>query len=68
MMGYAFKTMGVRRIIAEVNTRNDKSNRLVECLGMRCEAEHKEIFPNKADQNKYEDFYVYAMLSKEFEE
>ena len=29
MMGYAFKNMGVRRIIAEVNTRNDKSNRLV---------------------------------------
>ena len=46
-MDYAFKNMGVRRIIAEVNTRNDKSNRLVERLGMRREAEHKEIFPNK---------------------
>lgn len=67
MMAYAFKNMGVRRIIAEVNTRNDKSNRLVERLGMRREAEHKEIFPNKADQNKYEDFYVYAVLAKEFE-
>lgn len=67
MMAYAFKNIGVRRIIAEVNTRNDKSNRLVERLGMRREAEHKEIFPSKADKNKYEDFYVYAVLAREFE-
>lgn len=34
---------------------------------MRREAVHKEIFPNKTDKNKYEDFYVYAVLAREFE-
>lgn len=68
MMTYAFKELGVRRIIAEVNTRNEKSIRLIERLGMRKEAEHKEIFPRKDDANAYEDFLVYAILKKEFEQ
>lgn len=68
MMAYAFKELGVRRIIAEVNTRNEKSVRLIERLGMRKEAEHKEIFPRKDDANVYEDVLVYAILKKEFEQ
>ncbi len=66
MMKYAFTALGVRRIFAEIDTRNDKSIRLVERVGMRREAEHKELFPRKENNNIYNDFYVYAILKKEF--
>ncbi len=65
MMEYAFNNMGVRRIFAEVNARNIKSIKLIEGLGMRREAEHKEIYPRKEDNNIYDDFYVYAVLKNE---
>lgn len=67
MMDYAFHVMGARRIFAEINTRNTKSIKLAERLGMRKEAEHKEMFPTKENENIFDDFYVYAMLKKEFE-
>lgn len=67
MMNYAFYTLGVRRIFAEINTRNKKSIRLAERLRMRREAEHKEMFPRKEDVNIYDDFYVYALLKKRLE-
>ncbi len=67
MMEYAFFTLGVRRIIAMVNTRNEKSIRLLERLGMRKEAFHKEIFPRKENQEVFDDFYVYATLRSECE-
>ncbi len=67
MMDYAFHNMGVRRIFAEINARNTKSIKLAERLGMRKEAEHKEMFPRKENENIFDDFYVYALLKKEFE-
>lgn len=66
MLAYAFSVLGVRRVFAEINTRNIKSVRLAERLGMRREAEHKELFPRKEDKNTFDDFYVYALLKKEF--
>lgn len=66
MLKYAFETLGVRRIFAEIDTRNSKSVNLVERLGMRREAEHKELFPKKDDPESYNDFYIYAILKKEF--
>ncbi|MBE6845711.1 MAG: GNAT family N-acetyltransferase [Ruminococcus sp.] len=66
MMKYAFSTLGVRRIFAEIDTRNSKSIRLVERVGMRKEAEHKELFPRKGENDVYNDFFVYAILKKEF--
>jgi len=66
MMKYAFSFLGVRRIFAEIDTRNEKSVRLVERAGMRREAEHKELFPRKGENEVYNDFYVYAVLKKEF--
>lgn len=66
MMEYAFSVLGARRIVAQVNTRNTKSINLVKRLGMRKEAEHKEIYPSKNNENVYEDFYIYALLKKEF--
>ncbi|MBE6844144.1 MAG: GNAT family N-acetyltransferase [Ruminococcus sp.] len=68
MMEYAFSELSVRRIIAQINTRNTKSVKLAERLGMRKEAEHKEIYPSKENENVYEDFYIYALLKKEFSE
>jgi RimJ/RimL family protein N-acetyltransferase len=38
----------------------------VERLGMRREAEHKELFPRKENKEIFNDFYVYAILKKEF--
>ncbi len=67
MMKYAFIHLRVRRIFAEINTRNVKSVNLAERLGMRKEAEHIEVFPRKENDNIYDDFYVYALLNKEFE-
>lgn len=66
MMTYAFSVLGVRRIFAEINARNTKSIRLIERLGMRKEAEHRELFPRKENENVFDDFYVYALLKKEF--
>lgn len=67
-MKYAFAELGVRRIIAEIDTRNIKSVNLAERLGMRREALHRELFPRKDDRNTFSDFYIYAILSKELEE
>ncbi len=66
MFSYGFSVLGARRIIAQVDTRNVKSINLIERLGMRKEAEHKEIYPRKEDNTIYNDFYVYAILRKEF--
>lgn len=66
MMKYAFSVLGIRRIFAEINKRNVRSIRLAERLGLRKEAEHKEMFPQKENDSVFDDFYVYAMLSREF--
>ena len=65
-MNYAFDTLGVRRIIANIDTRNVKSVNLAERVGMRREAEYKELYPRKEDKSIFNDFYVYAILKKEF--
>ncbi len=66
MMQYAFSALGVRRIFAQIDTRNSKSIRLAERVGMRKEALHKELFPRKGENHVYNDFLVYALLKKEF--
>lgn len=66
MITYAFSVLGVRRIFAQINTQNTKSVRLAERIGMRKEAEHKELFPAKENENAFNDFYIFALLKKEF--
>ncbi len=66
-MKYIFSKPGVRRIIAEIDTRNVKSENLAKRLGMRKEALHKEFFPSKEDPEIFNDFYIYAILKKEFD-
>lgn len=64
--GYAFNELDVRRIIANIDTRNVRSFSLAERVGMRREATHREIFPRKDDASVFSDFYVYAILRSEF--
>lgn len=66
MIDYAFRSLGVRRIIAQINGRNEKSIKLVERLKMRKEATHLEHGPKYEDQEKYDDKYVYALLRSEY--
>lgn len=66
MMKYAFSSLDVRRIFATIDARNSKSLNLVERLGMRKEAFHKELFPQKENNEIYNDFYMYAILKREF--
>lgn len=66
MLKYAFNVLDVRRVFAEIDTRNEKSIRLVERIGMRREAEHIELFPSKEDKQLYNDFYIYAILKREY--
>ena len=63
---YVFTQCNVRRVIAEIDSRNVKSVHLAERLGMRREAFHKELFPDKNNPAQYNDFYIYAILQKEF--
>ena len=65
---YAFSELGVRRIIAQIDTRNVKSVNLVERIGMRREAFHRESYPRKDDKSKFSDFYVYAILKSDLDE
>ncbi len=62
---YAFTLPGVRRIIAQIDTRNLRSVRLAERLGMRQEAAHRELYPDKTNPAQFRDFYVYAILKRE---
>lgn len=66
MINYAFSVLGVRRIFADINSRNTKSIRLIERLGLRKEAEYKELYPRKENKDIFDDFRTYAVLSKEF--
>ena len=66
LMEYAFREKGVRRVIAEIDTRNDRSVRLAERLGMRREAEHMALFPRKENNTLFNNYYVYAILAEEF--
>ncbi len=66
MLEYAFREMGVRRVIAEVNARNERSVRLLRSIGMREEAKFIEYAPRKEDETLYDDMYTFAILNKEY--
>ena len=63
---YAFRNLGIRRIYAVINGRNEKSIKLIERLKMRKEATHLEFGPKYEDQEKYDDKLVYALLRSEY--
>ncbi|MDE6776168.1 MAG: GNAT family N-acetyltransferase [Ruminococcus sp.] len=66
MIKYAFECLKVRRIFAEINSRNGKSVRLVEKLKMRKEAEFLEFLPREEDTEIFDNMYVYALLRNEY--
>lgn len=63
---YAFSEWNVRRVIAEIDVRNSNSVKLAERIGMRREAEHKALYPDKHIPARYHDFYIYAILKQEY--
>ncbi|HEX8866782.1 MAG TPA: GNAT family N-acetyltransferase [Lentzea sp.] len=62
MLRLGFEELGLHRIIAQCDPRNEPSWRLMERLGMRREAHfrHNEIF-----KGEWGDLFVYAMLAEE---
>lgn len=62
-LGYGFSQMSLHRIFAAVDTRNERSWKLMERLGMRREAHF--VHANLEDGN-WTDDYTYAMLEDEW--
>ncbi|MGW6444650.1 GNAT family N-acetyltransferase [Lentzea sp. NPDC055074] len=63
MLDLGFTHLGLHRIVAECDPRNEPSWRLMERLGMRREAHfrHNEIF-----KGEWGDLFVYALLEEEY--
>lgn len=62
-LGYGFNSLGLHRIFAGVDTRNTKSWRLMERIGMRREAHFVHANLEGAD---WIDDFIYAMLEHEW--
>ncbi|MET9228161.1 GNAT family N-acetyltransferase [Lentzea sp. NPDC003310] len=58
-----FRDLGLHRIVAECDPRNEPSWRLMERLGMRREAHFREL---EIFKGEWGDLFVYAMLEEEF--
>lgn len=65
MLEIGFEDLGLHRMIAECDARNEPSWRLMERLGMRREAHYRE---NEFFKGEWADCLVYAMLSEEYRE
>ena len=66
LMRYAFERMGVRKIIASVDTTNERSWRLLEALGMKREGEKKAHTFKHRDKNGkpiWQDMFIYAIFT-----
>ena len=64
MVDFAFRGLGLRRLWADLDPRNDASVRLVERLGMRREAHHLE---NIVIKGELCGTLIYALLRREWE-
>ena len=63
MLAFGFKDLGLHRIWATCDTRNTGSYRVMEKLGMRREAHHRQ---DVWLQGGWRDSYLYAILQDEF--
>lgn len=63
MLGLAFDEMGLHRVTARLDARNDKSARMAARLGMRLEAHYVK---NELFKGEWADELVYAMLADEW--
>jgi RimJ/RimL family protein N-acetyltransferase len=65
LLGYAFDTLGLHRMVATVDVRNTASVALLERLGMRREGHHLQCFYDERD-GAWADEYAYALLRDEW--
>jgi ribosomal-protein-alanine N-acetyltransferase len=67
LLKLGFKTLGIRRIIADCNTLNIGSYRIMEKIGMRREAHYVKYYRgNSALNHEWCDKYQYAILGEEY--
>ncbi|WP_329787839.1 GNAT family protein [Lentzea sp. DG1S-22] len=63
MLELGFEHLGLHRIVAECDPRNEPSWRLMERLGMRREAHFREL---EIFKGEWGDLFVYAVLEEEY--
>ncbi len=67
LLKLGFDTLGLRRIIADCNTLNKGSWRIMELIGMRREAHYVKCYRgNSALHHEWCDKYQYAILKEEW--
>lgn len=68
LLKLGFETLGIRRIVADCNTLNVGSYRIMEKIGMRREAHYVKYYKgNSALNYAWCDKYLYAILRDEWE-
>jgi RimJ/RimL family protein N-acetyltransferase len=63
MLAFAFETLGLHRVAARLEPRNRGSARVLEKLGMRCEA---HLVENEWVKGEWQSELVYAVLAREW--
>lgn len=67
LLRLGFEVLGVRRIVADCNTLNKGSYRIMEKIGMRREAHYIKCYRgNRALNHQWCDKYLYAILREEY--
>ena len=63
LLGFGFRTLQLRRMVADCDVDNHASYRIMEKLGMRREAHHRQ---NALKHGEWRDTYQYAILAEEW--
>ena len=63
LLGYLFDVRDMHRVTARTDTENERSIRLLERIGMRREAHHRESWFHR---ERWTDEYAYALLQHEW--
>lgn len=67
LLKLGFETLGLRRIVADCNTLNIGSYRIMEKIGMRREAHYVKYYrANSVLNHQWCDKYLYAILQEEY--
>lgn len=65
ILEFAFEKLGLHRVIGRTEARNAGSERVLEKLGMRCEA---HLVENEWVKGEWQSELIYAMLAQEWKE
>jgi RimJ/RimL family protein N-acetyltransferase len=63
MLDFAFETLRLHRVVGRLEPRNAASARVLEKLGMRCEA---HLVENEWVKGEWQSELVYAILAREW--